>query len=232
MFKTTTTKELIEDFKQKTNDILEYTSFMMMSNDRKYLKIDELVKNLKNIKKQIKINKNNELFIDYLMTKWSDNLSNLSFKQSAEISMYKEKCSTISSSTMLENICVEATSNYDPSEGWDATLETIKITAKFKDSIEVTCKINRDNVGNQPFTKPECDITLQNHSRKNPRMYEHKRKNQKKIDYCIVKGSYFAGTKEEKIYNHWTYFLNTIKYSLEKEENFVEFFNKLEKKFK
>jgi len=76
---------------------------------------------------------------------------------------------------------------------------------------------------------PECHITLLNHNRKNPIMYEHKRKNQKKIDYCIVNGTYFAGTKEEKKYNHWTYLLNTVKHSLENEDNFKEFFNKLEK---
>ena len=51
----------------------------------------------------------------------------------------------------------------------------------------------------------------------------------KKIDYCIVNGTYFAGTKEEKKYNHWTYLLNTVKHSLENEDNFKEFFNKLEK---
>mgnify|MGYP001238532661 CR=1 FL=1 len=110
--KTISIKDLIENFKQKTNDILEYTSFMKMSNDRKYLKIDELVRNLKNMKKQIKINKNNELFIDYLMMKWTTDFSNLSFKQTAEIDMYKEKCSTTSSSTMLEKINVEAISKF------------------------------------------------------------------------------------------------------------------------
>ena len=197
-----------------------------MSNDTKYLKIDELVKNLKNIKKQIKINHNNKLFIDYLLSKWTTDFSNLSFKQSAEISMYKEKCSITSSSTMLEKINVEAISEFDDR---NITVETIKITAKFKDGIEVTCEISRDNIGNKPFEKPYCDFTLLNHSRKNTRMYEHKRKNQKKIDYCIIKGTYFAGTKEEKKYNHWTYLLNTVKHSLEIEDNFKEFFNKLEK---
>ena len=164
-----------------------------------------------------------------MLSKWTTDFSNLSFKQSAEISMYKEKCSTTSSSTMLQKISVEAISDFNDSEGWNATTETIKITAKFKDGIEVTCKITRDNVGNQPFTKPYCDITLLNHSRNNPRMYEHKRKNQKKKDYCLVNGTYFAGTKEEKIYNYWTFLLNTVKFSLENEDNFREFFKNLEK---
>ena len=175
-----------------------------MSIKKKYLKIYKLVKNLENIKKQIKINHNNKLFIDYLLSKWTTDFSNLSFKQSAEISMYKEKCSTTSSSTMLEKISVEPILIFEDIEFeecgdeicyddencyannrysiqlLDTTTEIIKITAKFKiireiikitakfkDGIEVTCEIYCKRVGNQPFTKPNCEITLLNHNRKN-----------------------------------------------------------------
>ena len=48
------------------------------------------------------------------------------------------------------------------------------------------------------------------------------------IDYCIVNGTYFAGTKEDKKYNHWIYLMNTVEHSLGNKENFQEFFKKLE----
>ncbi len=202
----TTTKELIEDFNEKISKNLEYGSFISISDKEKYSQIDELIKNLNNIKKQIKINNNNQYFQTYL--------------QNQPWSIQKENCLN-----MLGLLNVEATNKFDTDEGWNTTTETIKITAKFKDGIEVACKIERSEDGNSGFSKPTCNITLLNHSRKNPKMWEHKRKNQKKKDYCIVKDIYYVGSKEEKNENHWTYLLNKIKSSI----NFVEFFNNLEK---
>ena len=103
-----TTKELLEAFNEKTSRIFEYGSFISIPDKEKYSQIDELVRNLQNLKKQIKKNNNNKTFQEYL--------------QNEPGCIQKEPCLN-----MLEQINVEATDKYDCNEGWKTTTEEIKM---------------------------------------------------------------------------------------------------------
>ena len=194
--------------------------------NEKCLIIDNLISRLKKIKSQIKIDINNIYLLNYLNfneEKIKENISNLD-ENSSEIQIEKQKLEYLNSISFME---VKAINKFDNNEGWDTELKRIIITMHFNDNIQFKYKINHNLNYYDKSQENFIDILLIKDN--NKRMYQDKRKNQKKKDYCILNKTYYAGSKEEKITNHWTTFLNKIKDTINFENNnFRNFFRKLE----
>ena len=122
------------------------------------------------------------------------------------------------------DVKVKAFHKDDWNEGWDETQRSIDIIIIFTDSISINYKITHIHNGYDSSIEKYVTINL---LKNNKKMYQHKKKNQKNKDYCIINNIYYAGSKEDKIINHWTTILNNIKNNFK--NNFEEIFPNLEK---